>query len=215
MGKNGTLIVGLGIFAVVFVFFGGFLLIGVVGSFASIGGGGKGNEDTAGSVSCGSIETVDKLEGTNVPYENTKLGHEDHLTDVHPKHYEGPDSDPLRFAGGGGAYAPHTTDQEHWYFNEYWPLADNYSYEKFAHKKLLIQSKETDKCVVVSIEEAGPAAWVTADHGIGSGAPPEVFGALGLKNLDAAYDNNPKSDKNRISVKFVKDQKNTPLGPTQ
>lgn len=214
MGKNGTLIVGLGIFAVVFVFFGGFLLIGVAGSLASLGGGGKGNEDTAGSVSCGNIETVDKLEGTSPPYENTKLGHEDHLTDTHPTHFEGPDSDPLKFVGAG-AYAPHTTDQEHWYFNEYWPLANNYSYEKFAHKKLLIQSKETDKCVVVSVEEAGPATWVTDRDGIGSGAPPEVFRALGLKNLEAAYDKDPKSDKNRITAKFVKDQKDTPLGPTK
>ncbi len=167
------------------------------------------DSDSAGSG--GSVATVDSIEGIKIPYKNTKLGLEEHLTETKPKHYVGPDSKPLTFAGAG-AYAPHTTDQEHWYFNEYWPTGGA-GWEKIPHKKLLITSKETGKSVVVSAEEAGPAASVTARDGIGAGAPPEVFAALGLKDKGAAYDKSPKSDKNRITVAFVKDQKGATLGP--
>lgn len=212
---------GLGIFLIVagvavMAIMSGALFMAV--SFAGLrGGGGGGGQDLAtANVSCGSIETMSMLEGSNMPYENTKLGIEEHLSGVNGKHYEGPDSDPLTFAGGSGAYPPHTPEQERWYFNEYWPLAKNFKQEKFGHKKVLIQSKETKKCVVASIEEAGPNVQdITAPHGIGAGAPPEVFVALGLKNKGAAYDGKPKSNNNRITVKFVKDQKNTPLGPAK
>ncbi len=195
----------------IFVFMGLAVIVG-----PAFGGSGEEKQNgggAGGSVSCGSIETVDTMEGTEIPYPNTKLGIEGHLTDTHPSHYVGPDSDPLNIVGTT-AYAPHTTEQERWYFNEYWPLAKGYSYEKFAHKKLLVQSKETKRCVVVSIEEAGPATWVTARDGIGAGAPPEVHRALKL-NFGSGYDGNPNSDNSRITVTFVKDQKNTPLGPTQ
>lgn len=192
----------------------GLMFFAVVAAASLIGGGGDSAGPAGGaSVSCGSIETTDKMEGTEIPYPNTKLGIEGHLTDTHPKHYVGPDSDPLNIVGTG-AYPPHTTDQERWYFNEYWPVAKGYSYEKFAHKKLLIQSKETKKCVVVSVEEAGPAAFVTARDGVGAGAPPEVHRALNL-DFGSGYDANPSSDNSRITVQFVKDQKNTPLGPAK
>lgn len=206
--------IGAGILAMVaiFGFMGLALIIG-----PAFGGTGEEDQDggggAAGSVNCGSIETMDAIGGSDIPYPNTKLGLEGHLTETRPTHYVGPDSSPVNIVGPG-AYAPHTTEQERWYFNEYWPLANNYSYEKYAHKKVLIQSTQTNKCVVGSIEEAGPATWVTARDGIGAGAPPEVHRALGL-NPQAGYDANPNSNNNRINVSFVKDQENTPLGPTQ
>lgn len=175
----------------------------VVAGIASTSGGGDGGD----SVAVGSVETTDSIDGLKIPYPNTKLGLEGHLDDVHPKHCTGPDADPLNFAGGTGAYPPHTSEQERWYFNELWPSAS------FGHKKLLVTSKQTKKQVVVSVEEAGPAAWVTSRDGVGAGAPPEVLRALGFKNLSGAYDGNPQSDNNRITVEFVKDQKDAPLGP--
>ena len=178
-------------------------VIFIAAAFLGIGGGSA----SGSTITSGSVDTVDSINGLKIPYADTKLGHEGHLDDVHPEHCHGPDADPLVFAGGPGAYPPHTSEQERWYFNEYWPSAS------FAHKKLLVTSKQTKKQVVVSIEEVGPAAFVTTRDGIGAGAPPEVGHALGFSSLDAGYDGNPQSDNNRITVQFVKDQANTPLGP--
>lgn len=181
-----------------------FAMLGLIAAVSALAGTGSGSSSNAAVA--GSVEGVDSLSGLKIPYPNTKLGHEEHLDDVHPKHCTGPDANPLTFAGGGGAYPPHSSEQERWYFNEYWPSAS------FAHKKLIITSKQTKKQVVVSIEEVGPAAFVTSRDGVGAGAPPEVFHALGLNNLDAGYDGNPSSDANRITIQFAKDQ-NAPLGP--
>jgi hypothetical protein len=174
---------------------------------------------------CG--ETISTLvDGYTIIPSLGKLGSEEHLTETKPTHYVGPDSKPVTFAGAG-AFAPHQTDQERWYFNTQWggwdweptrvKKAPRLSYEpgastarnKIRHSKLVLTSVETGKSMVVSAEESGPALWVTDIHGVNTGAPPEVRNYLGTSN---AYTKNPNDNKGLIKIGFAKDQ-SIPLGP--
>ena len=192
------------------------------------GGGGASGDYDEGEVvasTCVNIETVSSVDGILLPYANGKLGHEEHLTQTNPSHYVGATSNPLTFAGPG-AFAPHTTDQEHWYVNAQW-LGWNWEPTKYHraptksndpgakeqragidHKKILITSMETGKAVVASVEESGPAVWVTDKNGVNLGAPPEVYKAIGASD---PYTDNPSDNKGRVTIAFVKDQ-NTALG---
>ncbi len=174
--------------------------------------------------SCG--PTVDSLiPGVSMYAKGGKIGREEHLPT--PNHYIGPDSKPTAFAAGGGAgaFAPHTTEQERWYITSQWPYARfttsgvlaipgskaRLIRQKIAHSRLVIKSVETGKMMVVSVEEAGPAGFVSARHGVNYGGPPEVYHYLGFKS--EPYDNNPRSNNGRIEVLgFAKDQ-STKLGP--
>lgn len=153
-----------------------------------------------------------------------KLGHEEHLTETRPKHYCGKDSGDCNALAGGGAFAPHTTEQERYYFNTRWGgwiwhhggsiTLDNKkgareARKKVKHAKLIITSTESDKSMVVSAEESGPAVWVTDRDGVLYGAPPEVYGYM--KTSDP-YTGNPRDGKGKIEVKFAQDQK-VKLGP--
>lgn len=185
-----------------------------------------GGENSTASTACGiSADTL--VPGFQMlPSKEGKLGFEDHLTKVWPFHYKGKDSTPLTFAGAG-AFAPHMTEQEHWYINSQWggwdweptlkrrpPLLD---YQRGAaearkliqHAKLIITSVETKKSIVVSAEESGPALWVTARDGVNFGAPPEVYKYLGVSS---PYTKNPTDDKGKVEVSFAQDQ-NAKLGP--
>lgn len=191
---------------------------------------GLGNDGSGGSGGIGIVdatacaETIDQIDGLTLPYKEGKLGHEEHLTNTNPSHYEGGDSKPVTFAGGG-AFNPHMTEQERWYITSQWvgfdwtptrdglaPIAVNTKlYAKNAHKKVIVTSKETGKSVVTSIEESGPALYVTDRDGVNFGAPPEVYKALGTSD---PYTKNPNDNKGRIVVAFAKDQ-NIPLGICQ
>lgn len=153
-----------------------------------------------------------------------KLGHEEHLTNTHPKHYCGKDSGNCSAFAGGGAFAPHTTEQERYYFNTRWGgwiwhhggsiSLDNKkgareARKKVKHAKLIITSAESGRSMVVSAEESGPAVWVTDRDGVLYGAPPEVYGYLKTSN---PYTGNPNDGKGKIEVKFAQDQ-NVKLGP--
>jgi len=175
---------------------------------------------------CGStVETL--VAGVKMVPTSGKLGYEEHLTGVTGQHYEGVDSQPLTFAGGDGAFAPHTPDQERWYFNSQWggwnweptrkklaPTLDHSpgsveARNKAPHAKLIVTSVETKKSIVVSAEESGPALWVTDRDGINMGAPPEVYSYLGSGN---PYSSNPSDNLGKVTVGFAKDQ-NIKLGP--
>lgn len=177
---------------------------------------------------CG--EVVDSLvPGFKMIDKNGKLGHEEHLAQTRPSHYIGSDSSPTSMTTGG-AFPPHTTEQERYYFNAQWRMFDwsgtasrnghgvslvsgaaaAAARNKIAHSRIVIKSVETGRTMVVSAEESGPAAWVTGIHGVNFGAPPEVYRYLGTSN---PYTQNPNDGKGKIEVLgFAKDQ-STPLGP--
>lgn len=170
-------------------------------------------ESGSGGSTCqtqsGSVETVEELDGLRIPYPSTKVGVENHLVDgLTGPHYVGPDSKPLNEEPGGGAYKPYSPEQERWFFNEAW---DGNGCARgvagMADKKLLVTSVKTKKQVVVSVQECGPAKWVTDQRGVGAGASPEVIRALGIP-VD-----NGESEDSKITVRFVKDQQGTKLGP--
>lgn len=179
---------------------------------------GSGNAEATEPAWSGSDDTIPELDGLKMPATEGKLGSEEHMSSKFDKtkcfipgnsHYEGPDSNPLTYTldgpdGSCGSYPPRTTDQERWYFNMRWPSG------KFAHKKVIVTNPKNGKRVVVSIEEYGPAEWVTRRNGINCGAPPEVRNYL---ETGSAY--TPPSDKTGFVIfGFAKDQ-NIPLGPLQ
>ena len=153
--------------------------------------------------------------GDIVPSKYGKLGYEDHLEDVKPYHYQGSDSQSLNFAGSG-SYSPHTTNREKYYINSQWGGFDwSPTYKKgvgprlinsdkaksirkvLPHLRPAIKSTQTNKILVVSIEESGPAKWVTKRDGINFGAPPEVYHYLGGKS---PYTGNPQDENGKIKV---------------
>ena len=158
-----------------------------------------------------------------------KLGHEDHLSQTRPSHYVGPDSAPVKIVGGG-AFQPHTTEQERWYFNAQWKGWDwsgtsrqgghavrtinstpaRQIRARIAHARLVIKSKETGKTIVVSVEDSGPALWVTSKHGVNFGAPPEVYRYLGGKD---PYTGSPSDGRSQIEVLGFAADQSTKLGP--
>lgn len=150
-----------------------------------------------------------------------KLGHEEHLSQTRPSHYIGPDSAPTSVTGGG-AFAPHTTEQERWYISSQWPYFDwqhmrminNSSARQIAkkirHARLVIKSVETGRTMIVSAEEAGPAWLLRTRDGVTFGAPPEVYRYLKTSN---PYTKNPSDNKGRIEVLGFAADQNAPLGP--
>lgn len=205
-----------------------FLIMLVVAFFGMMSGGGTPKDAGAGTVtSCG--ETVGTLvDGVYMAPSEGKLGHEQHLNNgLIGSHYEGPDSNPLTFAPGTGAFHPYSTDEERWYFNTQWggfdwtptryhqaPTIDRSpgaaeARKKVPDSKLIITSIETKKSIVVSAQESGPALWVTDRDGINAGAPPEVYNYLGTSS---AYTKDPNDIKGQIKIAFAKDQ-NAKLGP--
>ncbi len=193
------------IFWIVAAFIIGIVVIGLL-LIAAVSAAFVGKDSNSCNVTGGgssSIETVDSIDGATIPYPNTRIGVERHLVaGLTGPHYNGPDSKPLDEEPGGGAYQPYTPEEERWFFNEAWPNA------KASHKKVLITSKKTGKSVVAIVLEYGPAGWVTQQRGVGAGGSPELLRALG------ADIGNGETENNRIDVAFVKDQANTPLGPT-
>lgn len=232
-GKNRFLLYGCAFMALVifflFVALGGTVALAVFVKNNSD----KLSESTPTSTSCGAgIESL--IPGVKMlPDINGKLGHEQHLSRTEPSHYCGKDSGSCETIGGG-AFAPHTTEQERYYFNTQWggfdwsPTAQRNLgpvlihtqkaakiRKELPHKKLIVTSKETGKSMVVSAEESGPALWVTkclfGNHGCGVryGAPPEVYKYLGTSN---PYTNNENDGKGEVTVMYAKDQK-VKLGP--
>lgn len=184
------------------------------------------NESIMATTACG--KTVSTLvDNFQMAPTEGKLGHEEHLTGVIGTHYVGPDSSPVTFAGGGGAFAPHTVDQERWYFNTQWggwdwsptrrkraPRLDHSpgaseARKNVPHSRLIITNKANGKSMVASAEESGPALWVTDRDGVNTGAPPEVYNYL---ETSSPYTGNPNDDNGRITIGFAEDQ-NIPLGP--
>lgn len=166
----------------------------------------------------------------DITYISGKLGYEDHLTSTQPSHYVGSDSNPLKFAGDG-AYSPHTTNRERYYINSQWKGFDwqptlkkgvgprliytkkaSYIRSVTPHLRLIIKSTETGRTMAVSVEESGPAMWVTKRDGINFGAPPEVYHYLGGSS---PYTADPNDGKGKIKVLgFINDNyKNNILGP--
>jgi hypothetical protein len=232
MGPGG-LIALVGIMALVFLFVGAAYALALM---ASYNGGGSGSGDIInGACGTGKLSLMDNYEMLYPGQSTAKLGHEEHLTNTNPSHFEGTDSNPLTFAGGG-AFSPHTTDQEHWYINSLWggwdwsttsqayrdshgghtksPVAlttkeGKEARAKVAHAKLIIVSKETGKSLVASAEESGPALYVGERDGVYYGAPPEVYRYLGTSD---PYTGKPKDGKGEITVNFAEDQ-GVALGP--
>lgn len=201
------------------------LAFGIIAQFAAIGT--KVGEKDGGSGNY-SDEMTATLDGLTMPATEGKLGSEEHVPSPYNedgkqatdfmcmselKHSEEADSAPLTYpgdwpsgeAGNCAAYRPHTTDQERWYFNMRWPSGE------FKHKKVIIVNPKNNKKIVASIEEYGPAEWVTERDGINCGASPEVRNFLGT---GSAYTGNPSDDAAKVQFGFAKDQ-NIPLGPLE
>lgn len=171
------------------------------------------------SVWGGSIDTVTQLGNVRLPGGKAnlsvvagKLGHEDHLHKnqdtgrscllTGETSYIGSDSNPLRQEGSCGPWGDGQMkrDQERWYFNMQWKY-NGYKNE-YHHKKIILTNPANKKRIVVSIEEWGPALWVTPKNGVNSGAPPEVHNYLFGKINHGGT----------ITIGIAKDQ-NIPLGP--
>lgn len=207
---------------------GGILVIGSIALVLIVMGFGFGGGESGGGGSSGgwtgSDDTTATLDGLTLPTTDGKLGSEEHVpgrvnidfrsaTDLScmvnlSQHYENVvESAPLTYpdTGNCASYNPHATDQERWYFNMRWPSSE------FAHKKIVITNPENKKRIVASIEEYGPAEFVTERDGVNSGASPEVRNYLGIEN---PYTGNPNDKKGYVVFGFAKDQ-NIPLGPLQ
>ncbi len=179
----------------------------------------------------GSTDTVSVLGNVKMPALEGKLGHEDHLFpsnrggigDIvsgdptnnncisNKIHYVGDDSKEggnIITAGGCGAFGSGMkTEEERWYFNMQWEY-DGHK-EDYRHKKVIITNPANGKRIVVSIEETGPAQFVTDRDGINAGAPPEVYRYLELEN---PYTGNPNDKKGFVHFGLAADQ-SIPLGP--
>jgi hypothetical protein len=204
-------------------------------------GPGLGGGSSSGSNWTGSSEAVATLGDLTMPATEGKLGHEDHFftkneTDIFsrespagwvvgdPKSSDCIDNkthhvedksytrgdEKLVSAGGCGAFGSGMkTDQERWYFNMRWDYGSNK--DKYHHAKIIITNPRNNKKIVVSIEEYGPAEYVTTRDGINAGATPEVYKYL-CEDEGSPYSNDPSDDNCRVNFGFAKDQE-IPLGP--
>lgn len=210
------------------------LFLGGLQAYATLITGSSSNKTDDGgliaSTACGeAVETL--VSGVSMlPASSGKLGHEEHLSNVNPSHYCGTNSGDCSAIAGGGAFAPHTTEQERFYINSQWggwdwtptrnKKAPILSHEPgaaearrvIAHAKLIVTITEPGvptKSIVTSAEESGPALWVTDRDGVNFGAPPEVYNYL---EGSSPYTGNPNDNSGRVNVGFAKDQSVT-LGP--
>lgn len=200
----------------------GLIVFGLVGLvFIGVGLGGQKSSSSEESNWTGSEDTSNTSGDLTLPATSGKLGYEEHVPGRHNQdnqvatdlscmlppynHYQGADSNPLTYpdTGNCAAYFPHTTEQEQWYFNMRWPSSE------FKHKKIILTNPQNGKRAVVSIEEYGPAAFVTKRDGVNCGAPPEVRNYL---QTESPYTGNPSDGKGLVYIGFANDQ-NIPLGP--
>lgn len=220
MDNSKKLLGGIGIGCCLMAFFP-FILGGVI-LFAFLANGGtqqNAQTDAITASACGYAN----LDGAKriIPSLTGKLGHEQHLSVpascISGPHFVGLNSEPLGNAGGCGSISPHTTDQEHWYFNTRWngfnwstgTITNATVWNSWPHKRIIIRSKESGLSMVVSAEEYGPNPYVTTRDGIWYGAPPEVYRYLKTGN---PYDGNPSSTAGQIEILGTVSG-STPLGP--
>lgn len=181
---------------------------------------------------CGQgVETIHPQDFKMLPTDDSgksvtkgKLGSEKHLDNVTPTHYCGKDSGDCGAIEHTGFASTHTTDQERWYFNAEWGgwLADGQILDTrkgaslarrlVRHAKVIVVNPKNNKALIASVEEYGPARWVSERDGIWYGAPPEVRNFLATGD---AYTGNPDDGKGEVQVSFVPEeyQETAKLGP--